>query len=443
MSWREVAGLNEIIDVGCYVVQLKHGAGKDELPLPACNKEHYITATLIVTESGTDDTLQKNRVIGQTLILPQCDDGNVAMYSRSYSLLGKGYKWSFWSRTQQNAQVGMVTSLDDFTSSGIYSGVYSVAGGSPETFMLTVIDGSATAADNGIICISQFKNSLNVDGTFSYRTRVGRGKGSITWGSWVDLGAADTADIQDNSITSQKLSADVREKVNSPLRSLYNAAGAEYNDSVTDKTKTTFFGDEVVHKAGHYYLNGLGDITEAQMAAIYAAGKIFTYNNTGRFRAYARTTLPSTITGGEGRGHLNFYYICALNKSIETFDATDRRYVSNVLTVEDLGSAFMGCENLKYIYNVLSVASVDSASKINAFNCPKLIEVRLGGLKVGVKFDKCPEISQQSVLYAIQNASPTSAITITLHPDAYARLADDADVVAALEAQQLVSLVSA
>ena len=53
------------------------------------------------------------------------------------------------------------------------------------------------------------------------------------------------------------------------------------------------------------------------------------------------------------------------------------------------------------------------------------------------------QISKDSVLYAVQTASPSSAITITLHPDAYARFSNDADVVAALEAQPLVSLVSA
>ena len=52
-------------------------------------------------------------------------------------------------------------------------------------------------------------------------------------------------------------------------------------------------------------------------------------------------------------------------------------------------------------------------------------------------------ISKESVLYTIQNATPTATITITLHPEAYARLAGDADIVAALEAQPLVSLVSA
>ena len=41
------------------------------------------------------------------------------------------------------------------------------------------------------------------------------------------------------------------------------------------------------------------------------------------------------------------------------------------------------------------------------------------------------------------NATATSAITLALHPDAYARLANDADIVAALEAQPMISLVSA
>ena len=51
--------------------------------------------------------------------------------------------------------------------------------------------------------------------------------------------------------------------------------------------------------------------------------------------------------------------------------------------------------------------------------------------------------SLKTIKYAIVNANPSSAISVTLHHDAYARLADDAEIVAALEAQPLVSLVSA
>jgi hypothetical protein len=54
-----------------------------------------------------------------------------------------------------------------------------------------------------------------------------------------------------------------------------------------------------------------------------------------------------------------------------------------------------------------------------------------------------PLLSKPSILYTINKATPASAITITLHADAYARLAEDADIVAALEAKPLVTLVSA
>ena len=75
------------------------------------------------------------------------------------------------------------------------------------------------------------------------------------WGNWVGLGAATTNDIQDNCITAQKLSIDVRDKVNSPLRSLFIAAGALYNDTDAPITRTSPWKESVQHLPGHYYLN--------------------------------------------------------------------------------------------------------------------------------------------------------------------------------------------
>ena len=72
-----------------------------------------------------------------------------------------------------------------------------------------------------------------------------------------------------------------------------------------------------------------------------------------------------------------------------------------------------------------------------------LKEVRLIRLKNSFSFAYSPLLSKNSVLFAIQNAEATSAITITLHADAYARLAEDADIVAALAEKTNVSLASA
>ena len=215
LSTAQLGGsLDNHLECGYYLVEINNSDRIDlGLPVEKCGNEHSLKAHLFVTDS-CNDKLQKNRVIGQTLVLSQCNDGKTSIYSRSYSSIGDGYKWSLWSKVQQDVQVGQVTSLDGLTSSGIYSGVYSVAGSSPETFVLTVIDnGDVATAAGKVRSISQFKYAVNVDGTFCYMTRVGNGKGKIVWGEWVDFGAATTTDIQDNSITEQKLSIEVKEKI--------------------------------------------------------------------------------------------------------------------------------------------------------------------------------------------------------------------------------------
>ena len=54
--------------------------------------------------------------------------------------------------------------------------------------------------------------------------------GNQQWSSWVEPEAASTANIYDGSITAEKLSDDIRPNVVNPLRPLFIAAGAEYND---------------------------------------------------------------------------------------------------------------------------------------------------------------------------------------------------------------------
>ena len=58
-------------------------------------------------------------------------------------------------------------------------------------------------------------------------------------------------------------------------------------------------------------------------------------------------------------------------------------------------------------------------------------------------FKDSPLLSNESILFLINNEAATSAITITLHPDAYARAMANADILAALETHTNVSLASA
>ena len=102
---------------------------------------------------------------------------------------------------------------------------------------------------------------------------------------------------------------------------------------------------------------------------------------------------------------------------------------------------FYNCEKIKWIAtidvrNVLSVTN-------SFFNCTSLESVYLFGIQKNFSFSDSSLIRKECLLYMLVNALTSTAITITLHPDAYARLEEDADIVAALEAQPLISLVSA
>ena len=115
--WRDVGGLDEMKDAGCYIVQLRHGSESNQLPLEPCDDEHYIVATLIVTESGTADMLQKNRMIGQTLIMPDCDDGRTRIFNRTLRTANQNSTWNSWNNIAQTGVDNEITSTEELVAS--------------------------------------------------------------------------------------------------------------------------------------------------------------------------------------------------------------------------------------------------------------------------------------------------------------------------------------
>lgn len=474
VAWGAASNINSYVEAGTYIIKGERLSTNDGLPIANSSPGHTIAARLVVLNSsisGTGDS--QDKCVTQILTLSNRTGGDGDLYIRtgsssSINRLVGGNGWEQWGKLQQNIEVGQVTSLDSFTGNGVYSGVYTNGSTFFETFVMVVINNYAVAGKTGTVrSISQFKYALNVDGTFSYKTRTGQGNTGISWGNWVDIDnkaqlavetekqratAAESklqtsinslvaGTVPNGTITAEKLSAEVKDKVDNPLRPLFIAAGAEYNDTGADKTKTAPWGETVTHKAGHYYLNGLGDITEEQMVEIYNAGKIIrdtycTYISNKKIR----TTLNVDFSGGEAAG-CTLYQTFDKCSSIETVRLT----VADKFFPSLLTASFNGCRNLTHIIPILRCTFLGSSVNItNAFNgCISLKYVKLEKFAVPVSFSDSSYISKESILHTVQNAAPTSAITITLHPDAYARLADDAEIVAALEAQPLVSLVSA
>lgn len=251
VTWDASSCVDTFITAGIYNIRGERLNVKDGLPIANSNPGHTINARLVVIDSsisGTGDT--DDKCITQILTLSNRTGGDGDVYIRtgraqSTNMLAGGSGWEPWGKLQQNIEVGQVTSLNSFIGNGIYSGVYTDGSSFFETFVMVVINNYAVAGATGTIRrISQFKYALGVDGSFSYKTRIGHGNTGIEWGSWVDLGAASTTDIQDNSITAQKLSSDVREKVEKVLPLEENAA----------KEKTALLnGDTIVGLAREVY----------------------------------------------------------------------------------------------------------------------------------------------------------------------------------------------
>ena len=217
---------------------------------------------------------------------------------------------------------------------------------------------------------------------------------------------------------------------------------------VEDETK-------VLHLPGHWYLNGLGDITHKEIAVIYENYNLV--KDLARIRTlqitHIRTFFPlknsrwysqfntSTLQG--------FYY----SKAIEAVCILGGLPLYNTEYPQDIAPSIN--DEYGFINNVvLKYLPQHRIIKTNAQtykSATKLHVVPVVASQVSLYFSDIIQVSKNSILYVINNAVPTTPITITLHPYRYAQLAEDADIIAALEAKNTalegtggsISLVSA
>ena len=250
-----------------------------------------------------------------------------------------------------------------------------------------------------------------------------------------------------------------------PMHYAYIAAGAEYNDTGADIVKDAPWADmlddnpeddgtkygyeysKVLHKAGCWYLNGVGDLSNNDMVQIY--------NHTNNFVRFAMDNLTSVYYGMPARTNIipnkTIWWTVKQQVSIRDMMANSQMEVINIneyaeshpITPGNCISAFSRCESLRFIINAhFNVENADGLN--NTFlRTPNLIGVFLQKISKDVSFKDCSKLSKKSMLYMIQNEAATSAITITLHADAYARAMADADILAALEQHTNISLASA
>lgn len=227
----------------------------------------------------------------------------------------------------------------------------------------------------------------------------------------------------------------------SSLRDLYISAGAKYNEAT-----------------GYYELNGLTDITEKEMRTIYNRYLIDIGTNSRAsgwliLGAKIRTNLPCITRADIFNGMDNSIY--GNNVEVLRICAASSEDYNRVCYIEATTAvAHQSMPKLKKVIGIWRYSSENPSNYNFGYGqpfskCPLLEEIRMGKINKSHTFAVSPNLSKESVLYMITNANPPSgaaagSIAITLHSTAYARLKDDADIVAALEAKNgVITLVSA
>ena len=188
------------------------------------------------------------------------------------------------------------------------------------------------------------------------------------------------------------------------LRPLFVARGAVYNAAT-----------------GYYELNGLTDITEAEMIEIYNAtsqivnvaqmqelwfGAKFRTNFTALSPRRGNYASPKSCTAA-----------CQNNKTLEVFSCGER------WTASSLSHMFNGCTSLKKVIGGFIVSGVTSIGGMFT-GCALLESVNIYGLKVNFSLADSPLIDLDSMQYLVNNAANTEAITVTVHETTYAKLTD-------------------
>lgn len=177
---------------------------------------------------------------------------------------------------------------------------------------------------------------------------------------------------------------------------------------------------------GFFELNGLTDITYEEAVKIYTNTH---YNGGGCNWLYAgfnyRTNipLPDSVQSSYLVGFRGFCY----GANFEVLNVRGIRLdtTANVLT----GS-------YKQIIGEIILSSI---KPIVDFSNSKFEDVQFKGVNTNLLLDNSRSLSFDSVKYLVANATNTSAITIKVHPDVYAKLTGDTtnEAAAALTAEEL------
>jgi len=174
---------------------------------------------------------------------------------------------------------------------------------------------------------------------------------------------------------------------------------------------------------GYYEMNGITDLTEAQLRAAYPI--VFNGSDFRGLMRYVdiRTNFPVQVTSHTTDVKFNLSKFC-IGSNIEVFAFWSVPALGNKVYVSSLANSFRYCNNLKKIIGVLDVSGVDNFYG-SFFSIPAFEQIELLGLKANIEFVSSPLLNFYTLQYMVANrANGTTRITITVHATVWSKLND-------------------
>lgn len=220
------------------------------------------------------------------------------------------------------------------------------------------------------------------------------------------------------------------------------SALVSYSDTISAAKYATFdmqwtaAGGTVIESGKTYECNGTDDLTFAEAVDILARYSKRKPTDLTRafFSAKCRALLPIWSNGAI---KLNSAFQSSYIRKI----VFKTHQTPSVVRIENGGSgaAFHTCGSLREIDGILDFTAEHDPLTFTFRWCDELREVQVKGLNSNALIAESSHLSLASLQYLVDNAANTKAITVTVHPDVYAKLSGDTtnSAAAALTAEEL------
>ena len=212
-----------------------------------------------------------------------------------------------------------------------------------------------------------------------------------------------------------------------PMTPMFEEAGATFNDETGFYEMKSPVSGEVL----------MSDLTECEMVTAYQYPRI-SYGKAASFNYSMFRAGPAINT--HRRIRINFPQVGMFRQASELSLYGQTRMEVFIAEGISLGNPLpfvvqnkfesYGTVSLKRIIGTLSVGSITTPAGLvkNGDSLSVLEEIQLQGIKVNATLlSNTAVISLDSLSYLVENASNVITITITVHPEVYAKLTDEAN----------------